>query len=206
MLFSNIIKSWFRLLFFRLKSKSQFELRSFWWQLLWLDRETGTKVRKDLGHFSRNRERTCRFWHVVEKAANEWSKVRRLKNELGEAQEWGWILTQPLRKLVNWASGNGRWVFRKGRSKKKTRSWKNTETTRSIIDSHHPGVVAARACGSPSGNVERPLCICWLCPKTQVNLQIYANRGFEERHKVGIFDQNQSLAFHGAHLHLVTNQ
>ena len=81
---------------------------------------------------------------------------------------------------------------------------KKNQTTRSLIDSHHPGVVAARACGSPSGNVERPLCICRLCPKTQVNLQIYML--IVVLRKVTFFDPNQSLAFHGAHLHLVTDQ
>ena len=85
----------------------------------------------------------------------------------------------------------GEFSEREGR--KMTSLLKKTTTTRSLIDSHHPGVAAARAGGSPSGNVERPICFCWLCPKTQVNLQIYANSGFEERHKVDIFDQHQSL-------------
>ena len=79
-----------------------------------MGQSAGTKVSKELGHFFRNRERTCR--------ANEWSKVRRLKvkserrrermdfdTALAEAGELG---------LWQWA------VSRKERSKKKTRSWK----------------------------------------------------------------------------------
>ena len=73
--------------------------------------------------------------------------------EAGELGLWQWAVS-----------------FQKGKVEKENSFLKKAPKQQD--PSHHPGVVAARAGGSPSGNVERPICICWLCPKTQVNLQI----------------------------------